>query len=71
MTVGSRGLVKRALEKYYATAYYLINATLPRKEHRYDISKRLLVSYQSNLTLMAQQRINPQRMVSVQSANTL
>jgi hypothetical protein len=65
----SRGVLKQALEKYLAAAYYLIDETLPREERlfgRYAGFRRLVISYETNSTIRPIHRINPPRMTGVQ-----
>lgn len=65
----SAGVIKRALEKYMGSAYFLVDGTLPRQERIYDryaAFRRLLVAYESNLTVRPRHRINPEKMARVQ-----
>jgi hypothetical protein len=65
----SRMLLKQSLEKYLATAYYLIDDTLPCEERlfgRYAGFRRLVVSYETNSTIRPIHRVNPPRMTGVQ-----
>ena len=62
-------VIKQSLEKYLATAYYLIDETLPEGERlygRYAGFRRLIISYETNSTLRPLHRVNPPRMTGVQ-----
>jgi hypothetical protein len=65
----SARVIKQSLGKYLATAYYLIDETLPREERlygRYAGFRRLIISYETNSTVRPLHRVNPPRMTGVQ-----
>jgi hypothetical protein len=69
LTSESRTLIKQALERYFLTAYFLIDPTSNENElvnGKYASSKRLLTGYETTSVLLPVKRTTHQRLTRVQ-----
>ena len=70
LTSESRTLIRRALERYFLTAYYLVDPTITEEEQRdngkYASFKRLLIGYETTSVLLPVKRTTQQRLTMVQ-----